>query len=105
MAKIEMIRRNRVFSVDARLAPLLEAHGGYQRRDMQAQPAAAPIAASAPAAATAAAAPATVTASEPTATDLAKQQMRADGGIATRKVAKNRNGAAAPKTSPAKDEI
>jgi hypothetical protein len=33
-----MIRRNRVVSVDARLAPLLERHGGYQRRDMQAQP-------------------------------------------------------------------
>lgn len=37
MSKIPMIRRNRVVSVDARLAPLLERHGGYQRRDMQAQ--------------------------------------------------------------------
>ena len=37
MSKIPMIRRNRVFNVDARLAPLLERHGGYLRRDMQAQ--------------------------------------------------------------------
>lgn len=42
MSKIQMIRRNRVFSVDARLVTLLESHGGYQRRDMQAQPATAP---------------------------------------------------------------
>ncbi len=41
MSKIPMIRRNRVVNVDARLAPLLERHGGYQRRDMQAQSAAA----------------------------------------------------------------
>lgn len=37
MSKIQMIRRNRVMNVDARLAPLLERHGGYLRRDMQAQ--------------------------------------------------------------------
>jgi|GEM_PF-1661777 len=37
MSKIQLIRRNRVVNVDARLAPLLERHGGYQRRDMQAQ--------------------------------------------------------------------
>lgn len=37
MSKVQMIRRNRVFNVDARLAPLLESRGGYQRRDMQAQ--------------------------------------------------------------------
>ncbi|WP_313178968.1 hypothetical protein [Stenotrophomonas sp.] len=98
MAKIEMIRRNRVFSVDARLAPLLEAHGGYQRRDMQAQPAAAPFAVSEPAAAP-------VAASEPAAPELASQQVHADGGKVTRKAAKNRNGAAAPKTAPVKDEI
>lgn len=42
MSKIPMIRGNRVVSVDARLAPLLERHGGYQRRDMQAQPAVEP---------------------------------------------------------------
>jgi hypothetical protein len=40
MSKIQMIRRNRVFNVDARLAPLLERRGGYLRRDMQAQSAA-----------------------------------------------------------------
>ncbi|WP_414553722.1 hypothetical protein [Stenotrophomonas forensis] len=43
MSKIQMIRRNRVFNVDTRLAPLLERHGGYQRRDMQAQPAVDPV--------------------------------------------------------------
>ncbi|USJ00862.1 hypothetical protein MUG10_00940 [Xanthomonas prunicola] len=37
MSKIQMIRRNRVMNVDSRLAPLLERHGGYLRRDMQAQ--------------------------------------------------------------------
>ncbi|WP_126965808.1 hypothetical protein [Xanthomonas arboricola] len=42
MSKIQMIRRNRVMNVDARLAPLLERHGGYLRRDMQAQPLAQP---------------------------------------------------------------
>ncbi|ASK92635.1 hypothetical protein KWH04_15835 [Xanthomonas campestris pv. trichodesmae] len=42
MSKTQMVRRNRVYNVDARLAPLLVRHGGYQRRDMQAQPAVAP---------------------------------------------------------------
>lgn len=42
MSNIPMIRRNRVVNVDARLAPLLERHGGYQRRDMQAQAPASP---------------------------------------------------------------
>ncbi|MDC9651516.1 MULTISPECIES: hypothetical protein [Xanthomonas] len=42
MSKIQMVRRTRVFNVDARLAPLLMRHGGYQRRDMQAQPAVVP---------------------------------------------------------------
>ena len=37
MSKVQMIRHNRVFNVDARLVPLLERRGGYQRRDMQAQ--------------------------------------------------------------------
>jgi hypothetical protein len=88
MAKVEMIRRNRVFSVDARLAPLLEAHGGYQRRDMQAQPAAAPLAAS-----------------QPEAPDVAKQPAQTDGGKPPRTAAKKAKGAAGPKTAPAKDEI
>lgn len=88
MAKIEMIRRNRVFSVDARLAPLLEAHGGYQRRDMQAQPAAAPFAAS-----------------QPAAPDVAKQPAKADGGKPARQAAKKGKGSAAPTASPAKGEI
>ncbi len=88
MAKIEMIRRNRVFSVDARLAPLLEAHGGYQRRDLQAQPAAAPFAAS-----------------QPAAPDVAKQPAQADGGKPARPVAKKVKRSAASTASPAKDEI
>lgn len=37
MSKVQMIRRNRVFNVDARLAPLLERRAGYLRRDMQAE--------------------------------------------------------------------
>ena len=37
MSKIQMTKGNRVFNVDARLAPLLQSRGGYQRRDMQAQ--------------------------------------------------------------------
>ncbi len=57
MSKIPMIRGNRVVSVDARLAPLLERHGGYQRRDMQAQPAVEPASSQAAAAKRAAAAP------------------------------------------------
>lgn len=44
MSKIQMIRGNRVFNVDARLAPLLERRGGYLRRDMQSQSAAKPAA-------------------------------------------------------------
>lgn len=88
MAKIEMIRRNRVFSVDARLAPLLEAHGGYQRRDMQAQPVAAPF-----------------PASQPAGPDVAKQPAQADGGKAARTPAKKGKGAAGPKATPDKDEI
>jgi len=44
MSKIQMIRGKRVFSVDARLAPMLERRGGYLRRDMQAQSAAKPVA-------------------------------------------------------------
>lgn len=47
MSKIQMLRGNRVFNVDARLAPLLERRGGYLRRDMQAQSAAKPAAAKA----------------------------------------------------------
>lgn len=88
MAKIEMIRRNRVFSVDARLAPLLEAHGGYQRRDMQAQPAAA-----------------TVAPPQPEAPDVVKQPAQGDGGKSARADAKKRKGSAVPKTEPSKDEI
>ncbi len=47
MSKIQMLRGNRVFNVDARLAALLERRGGYLRRDMQAQSAAKPAAATA----------------------------------------------------------
>ncbi|MDR0257804.1 MAG: hypothetical protein LBI83_18900 [Stenotrophomonas maltophilia] len=57
MSKIPMIRGNRVVSVDARLAPLLERHGGYQRRDMQAQPAVEPASSRAAAPKRAAASP------------------------------------------------
>jgi predicted GTPase len=37
MRKVEMIRGKRVVVVDQRLAPLLEKHSGYLRRDMVAQ--------------------------------------------------------------------
>lgn len=88
MAKIEMIRRNRVFSVDARLAPLLEAHGGYQRRDMQAQPAAAPVAPP-----------------QPTAPEVVKQPAQGDDGKSARTAVKKGKSSAVPKTAPAKDEV
>lgn len=88
MAKIEMIRRNRVFSVDARLAPLLEAHGGYQRRDMQAQPAAAPQAPS-----------------QLAAPEVVKQPAQGDDGKSARTAIKKGRGSAVPKTAPAKDEV
>lgn len=87
MAKIEMVRRSRVFSVDARLAPLLEAHGGYQRRDMQAQQASFPSAA------------ATLAAAEVT-----LRPTEAADGKASRKAAKKGRGAAARSNAPAKDE-
>lgn len=44
MRKVELVRGNRVVMVDHRLAPLLEKHSGYLRRDMVAQQPAVPSA-------------------------------------------------------------